>query len=173
ATGTAWDQILEQRVLRPFGMENAGFGWPSAQGDPWGHVIDGEDLSSCSPDDVFEVPFWLIPAGHLHASANDMGYFMQQYLKAYATAEHLSKHQVEHLFEPGIESALGWGVQEFGQHKRVAVYEGSLETFVAVIAIFPDADHGIFVVANSADPQSRQGLLEMIFALAPPASPRE
>tara|TARA_A100000164_G_C21801605_1_gene720964 strand:+ start:302 stop:550 length:249 start_codon:yes stop_codon:yes gene_type:complete len=80
-----------------------------------------------------------------------MDSLVEQYLKAYTTIKHFSKHQVEHLFDAGnrISSRL-WCTSVWSTHAGRSLYEGCPENFIAIIAIFSDTDHVIFVVASRA-----------------------
>jgi CubicO group peptidase (beta-lactamase class C family) len=68
-TGKPWEELIQQMLFKPLGMETSGFGAPGTPGSldqPWGHS------SSCMPLDpgnrLSDNPPVLGPAGRVHCS---------------------------------------------------------------------------------------------------------
>ncbi len=113
ATGTAWEDLMRQRLFGPLGMTSCGFGpnaTPGTVDEPWGHAVKPD--GTLQPLNVDNPPS-IGPAGTVHCSLADWLVFLREHMNgangqptvlglAPATWTTL------HTPWPGSEYALGW-----------------------------------------------------------------
>lgn len=151
--GEPWEDQLRDRLFAPLQIEG-GIGWPARDDtdQPWGHFADGDRFRPHDPTDDYQLPTFLRPAGDVNASLDGYARFLRFHLRGMrGEAELLDVESFQRLHRPigGTNFALGWGVQDL-QGVRTSVHTGSAETFYAVVAIQPDRDLTVAVVANAA-----------------------
>jgi D-alanyl-D-alanine carboxypeptidase len=71
-----WESLVERRVLKPVGIESAGFG-PCPKGAPQPHKLVEGMFSLLDVDDVTDNAPVVYPAGGLHMSLADYGKWMK------------------------------------------------------------------------------------------------
>lgn len=102
--------------------------------------------------DDYQLPPFLRPAGDVNASLEGYARFLRAHLRGLrGEADLLGVESFRRLHRPigGTNFALGWGVQDL-QGVRTSVHTGSAETFYAVVALQPERDLAVAVVANAA-----------------------
>lgn len=167
-SGSSWETLIQTRLFDELGMEEAGFGWPgqgnvSAGDFVWGHRMTEGESRPVDPDGSYRLPEVLAPAGDVHASMGDMGRYAAAYLRAWqGDPSILQTGTLRAMFEPRINSGLGWGIQPLMGHDPVAVYAGSADTFMVMIALIPEAERAVVVAANAADEEAERTVIELL-----------
>ncbi len=150
-SGQAYEQLLQERVLKPLGLKGK-FGWP-ADGDssqPWGHeVINGNPVAADPTAAQNQFPAWLTPAGNLSMSVADYARFAQIHLLALRGQPALlgmESYIKMHTTADGY--ALGWAPAVVNGVPCNA-HLGASGLFSAVIIVEPAGDKAVVVLANA------------------------
>ncbi|MFH1220871.1 MAG: serine hydrolase domain-containing protein [Candidatus Eisenbacteria bacterium] len=115
-TGMSWEEAIRDKVLKPLGMESAGFGGVGTPGQidqPWGHTEGAKPVATNGPS-TDNAPI-LGPAGRVHCTIQDWAKFVTDQLRGARGEPALlqdSTYQVLHRPPFGGDYALGWGVVE-------------------------------------------------------------
>jgi CubicO group peptidase (beta-lactamase class C family) len=175
ATGENFETLLQRGVFDPLGMASAGFG---AAGDsaPQGHR-DGHPVGAPTRS-ADGVPAMFTPAGNLHMTLGDWAKFALDQLAGSRGQGRLlttASYRLMQTAQPGSPAGLDWGVQASiaGRRGPVLAHGGSDGNSLAWIALFPESNTGVLVVANAAPEmgaeQATHALLGAVFArLSPP-----
>jgi CubicO group peptidase (beta-lactamase class C family) len=153
-SGRSWEELLRDRLFVPLGMSTAGSGWPNARDShaPWGHVEENGALRPTPPDDPYQLPLWIAPAGNLSMSLPDLARFARLHLLGFdGKAGILRPETFRTMHTKRLRGGLGWGVSALLGHEPVSTFSGSAGTFLAMIVLVHDSDLAVIVAANSAD----------------------
>jgi CubicO group peptidase (beta-lactamase class C family) len=179
-TGQTWEQLIEERIFKPFDMQKAGFGWPAAThpDEPWGHWEKNGKLVPNDPKGTYQLPVYLAPAGDIHMTLEELARFTRAHLVALRGKPTILKTSTARLMHTmRNQSGLGWGVVTLLDYYPVSVYTGSAGTFDAMIAITPGADIGVIVATNAgsekADAAAKDALRMLIKKFSPPPPERK
>lgn len=156
ASGAAWEELVHQKVFGPLELESCGVGWPATSerpNEPRGHYAGADGLRAQGLDE-YTLGAFMAPAGNLHCSALDLTRYGLAHLRGLqgedgflAAASVKELHRVRE--EGGVPYAAGWGLDpETGLHR----HNGSAGTFFSYLAIHPEKDLVITLLAN-AGPQ--------------------
>lgn len=159
AGGVEWEDLLRRRVFEPLGLESAGFGWPltAARPDqPWGHRAGafGFGLVPMAADDPYRLATCLAPAGDVHLSIEDFARYARFHLACLRGRESpvasIDAKLVRRLHRRDGEGAgaMGWLPLPIAG-EPASWHNGSLGTFFAWMALWPERDLGIVVAVNS------------------------
>ena len=113
ATGTSWEQLLQERLFTPLGMTAAGFGVPATAHTtdaPWGH--DPNPLNPALPD----IAPGFGPAGTVHASIGDLLPYLTMYMDGGVgpNGRIISEASLAAIATPRLEHyGFGWTVGRF------------------------------------------------------------
>ena len=170
ATGSAWEELLLDKICRPLGMETMGFGGlgtPGLVDQPWPHGANGKPLPKNGPD--IDNPAVLGPAGTGHGTLGDWAKFVADLLKGAAGEKALMKLETyEMLLSPpfGGDYALGWVVTErpWGGGK-VLVHNGSNNMNFATVWVAPLRNFAVLVATNQGGPAAQKACDEAAGAL--------
>ena len=155
-TGSAWEDLLRERLFKPLEMKSAGFGAPASPGkqdQPWGHFGVIGELRPVTPGPMADYPPAIAPAAVVHASLTDLARYAHWHADwNHAEPRLLSEQTFNRLHKriPGQNYAMGWSVEERdwgGGH--VLWHKGSNGMSYAVMWIAPKKD-AIFVAATNA-----------------------
>lgn len=167
-TDTPWEQLMEDEVFRPLGVEDFGFG-PPPPPSPAGHV--GETHTPVEPVPIADNPRALGPAGTMHFTFTSWARFVAAHV-AGDRGEHsgyLSDETWAKLHEPQLnEYAMGWGVRTPDKvGARVLAHSGSNTMWYAQVMAVPEWDAAILVATNcgtdicrEATPDASQAMLD-------------
>lgn len=146
---------LQERVLRPIGMNTAVVNVSDAQRNPnygksyW--LEEGQPIEA-DPEDYDGDP--LAPSGVLKASAAEMALYVATYLNdgiAPNGTRIISSDSLAEMLEPALEGyALGWQLMTVEGYDIVA-HEGSYDNYLSLIGFVPELELGFVILANSAD----------------------
>jgi CubicO group peptidase (beta-lactamase class C family) len=179
-TGQTWEQLIDERIFKPFEMQKAGFGWPAAQhpDEPWGHWEQKGKLVPNDPKGSYQLPVVLAPADDLHMTLEELARFTRAHLVALRGHPTVIKSSTaRQMHTQRNRSGLGWGVVTLLDYYPVSVYSGSAGTFDTMIAITPGADIGVIVATNAGSPQAeaaaKDALRMLIKRFSPPPPERK
>ncbi|MCL4180625.1 MAG: beta-lactamase family protein [Verrucomicrobia bacterium] len=158
-TGRAWEQVIQEQLFAPLGMNATGFGGTGTPGQldqPWGHIRAGQPVPNNGP--ATDNPPVLGPAGRVHASLQDWARFLTDQLRgAGGQSGLLQAASYSKLFTPpaGGDYALGWLVanREWGGG-TVYTHAGCNTMNYAVAWLAPRRGFGVFVCINQGDDEA-------------------
>ncbi len=169
AGGSVWEDMLVDRLLHPLGIRG-GVGWPAAEdpGAPWGHLLSEERIVPHPPDDEYQLPAVIAPAGDVHVAFSGYGRFLQMHLRAFRGVDDLlPAAAVRYLHRPTEQGpALGWGVQQLGELGEVSGHAGSAGTFVIVAFVHHQRDVAAAVAANAGHDEAERACATLLRRIA-------
>lgn len=138
---TAYDQLLDQRVLAPIGMMDTGF------------VLDAEQQSRLAPGtDANGLPTanWDLglfdPAGGLESSTNDMMLYAQAYLDRTTLGAAMDlATTAQAAIDPNVSIGLNWLLVNGGE---LVLHDGATGGYNAMFVLVPDEARAVVVLAN-------------------------
>jgi CubicO group peptidase (beta-lactamase class C family) len=154
ATGTTWEELMQEHLFRPLGIKSAGFGAPTA--GAWGHRSVAGRYSPVPPSPLADNPPVLGPAGTVHLSLPDWARYAILHLKG-ASEENpplLRKTTFRKLHTPpaGSTYAMGWGVSQPSWAQETALqHAGSNTMWLAQILLLPRSRKGFLIATNAGD----------------------
>lgn len=152
ATGKALEQLMQDEVFQPLGMSVAYA--PSARGQILGH-LEGRPLTGLRADN----PPLIAPAGAVKLSMADWARFAIDQMageKGRGVLLPAASYIALHTPQGDTSAALGWGVRNSWPAEspiRLLMHAGSNGHWNALIALSPDQDGGVLIVANTAGPE--------------------
>lgn len=155
ATGTAWEDLMTERIFEPLGMTGCGFGPPALdRAAPWGHVDGVFGLDPVDPSDPgADNPPAMGPAGTVFCPLQDWARFTSAHVAgARGDETFLSAGSWEQLHTPPAEDgyAGGWiAVDQDWGGGTVLTHTGSNTMFAAVAWLAPEIDTSWLVVTNA------------------------
>jgi CubicO group peptidase (beta-lactamase class C family) len=176
-TGTAWEDLMRDRVFKPLGMSSVGFGAPGRPGaieQPWGHHASGKPQE---PGPQGDNPVAIGPAGIVHCSMEDWAKFIALHLRgARGEAGLLLKPETFRTLHepgpgPGEKYAMGWLVGERpwakgeGGTGRVLTHAGSNTMWFCVVWIAPEKDFAVMVACNQGGGRAPQACDQAVAAI--------
>jgi CubicO group peptidase (beta-lactamase class C family) len=173
ATGQSFENLMQEQVFAPLGMQvDTG---PSRHGQVLGHKA-GKPLTGLAAD----IPPFFAPAGAtMKMSLADWSRFvLDQMAGERGAGKLLSQQGYRFLHTPQGESgaALGWGVKSnwpANAPMRLLMHAGSNGYWNALVALAPDSQSGVLVVANAgegsgAEQQQTRLVMSLVSGMAKP-----
>ena len=168
ASDRTWEAMILEDICGPLGIE-VGFGWPLLSGSdqPTGHSYGSEGAKPNGPDDEFDLPAIIAPAGDLSCSMPEYGGFLQENLRVLHGGDTiLPRNLMMRLHndgEPGV--GMGWGVQPAGGAGLSSAHVGGAGTFTCIVAVSHTQDLAIALSVNagSEEDESFEGALRLGF----------
>jgi len=152
-TGMSWEEAIQDKVLKPLGMESAGFGGVGTPGQidqPLGHTEGAKPAATNGPST--DNPPVLGPAGRVHCTIQDWAKFIADQLRGARGEPALladSTYQVLHKPPFGGDYALGWGaVERDWGGGFVLNHAGDNTMNHANVWIAPERDFAVLVCIN-------------------------
>ena len=151
AVGAPYEQLIQQEVFEPLGMESADFGTPLQHGpnQPNGHRDDG---TPSAPE--ADNPEAVTPAGRVHCTMQDWGRFVGAHLIG-PRGEHdlLKPSTFAELHEPAAGAdrsyAMGWGTgSRDWAGGEVLTHAGSNTMWYCVAWVAPAKNMAVLVACN-------------------------
>jgi CubicO group peptidase (beta-lactamase class C family) len=155
-TGRSWDELMTERLFKPLGMNDSGFGWPASderRREPRGHR---PTLLGVAPEPLrpgYKLPACLAPAGDVHCTIGDFARYASFHLCGLTGHARLLKpetfaylHTVVGEGEPPY--ALGWAVAKGEDGVTTHNHAGSAGTFYAVIRLEPERNRAMVAATN-------------------------
>lgn len=186
-SGQSWEEFVRSRIFRPAGMtsstaDSASRMATANRARPHARLngaIRGEGDQASLDEAASDLGSNAAPAGGLAISANDMAKWLQVQLGrgALPSGRLFSEAQANQMWQPVVLTsistytpelkpivpmfatyALGWTVQDYRGAKLVW-HGGAVLGSLAAVALLPDQGVGIYVAANSEEPQVVRGLM--------------
>lgn len=151
-TGQSFEQLMQDEVFLPLGMTVA-FA-PSERGEVLGH-LEGCPQTGLRADN----PPLIAPAGAVKLSMADWARFAIDQMageKGSGALLPAESYSALHMAQGDTSAALGWGVRDSWPAEnpvRLLMHAGSNGHWNALIALSPDQDSGVLIVANAAGPE--------------------
>lgn len=150
-TGTAFEQLLQDEVFGPLGMDSARLDQTPGADEPRGHV-DGRIADQARDGN----PAMLIPAGGVRMSLADWARFCIDQIRGEHGEGVLlqdATYRLMHTAQGETASGLGWGVAPriAGRAGPVLTHAGSDGNWYALVALFPGSGNGVLVTANAGE----------------------
>lgn len=158
-SGESYSAYVEQYIFAPLGMDKTSATLEESKEDGlipgyrnfFGIPIQGE------PDYPDENSWSLVPAGYISSSAEDMGNYLQMYLKGGEGI--ISQDGINTMFYNNIlqdESGqnyygMGWQISYGLFSEPVINHSGLVENYTSNMFIFPESDVAIVVLVNMND----------------------
>ncbi|MDP5132941.1 MAG: serine hydrolase [Paraglaciecola sp.] len=183
-TGQSWEQFVEQRIMRPLGMNHCFAGQVSEakQQDlatPHG-MVNGKLQAIIRAID-YSKPSVSAPAGGIQCSLNDMLRWVTVQLAEgkidakhglFSQAQHKMMWQPQTIMPLSASSkrrdnshfsayALGWRVNDMNGTLQVH-HTGSLAGMYSFVSLFPELDLGFVVLTNQQSSAARSALMYSI-----------
>ncbi|WEK58347.1 MAG: serine hydrolase [Candidatus Brevundimonas phytovorans] len=152
ATGKTFEQLMQAEVFQPLGMSVAYA--PSERGQILGH-LEGRPLTGLRADN----PPLIAPAGAVKLSMADWARFAIDQMAGERGRGALlpaPSYVALHASQGDTAAALGWGVRNSWPAEspvRLLMHAGSNGHWNALIALSPDQEGGVLIVANAAGPE--------------------
>jgi CubicO group peptidase (beta-lactamase class C family) len=177
ASGSTWEDVLQQRILDPLGMAGANFSTTVAEKAP-----DHATPHRKNKEEKIEVIPWrnldnIAPAGSINAGARDMSKWVRFLLGdgVFEGKRLISAANLAETFTPQIvmrmdENAramdpetnlmcygLGWTVQDY-RGRLLITHGGGIDGFRARVALVPHAKLGLVILSNLGNSQMPEAL---------------
>lgn len=179
-TGTSWDRFVEERIFAPLGMTRSSTSADSLRG--LANVASPHALIDGTP---VAIPYRNIdniaPAGSINASARDVAQWVLMLLNegAYEGRRLLKKETVAELLTPqtiiqsstpslpGLEPnfqayGLGWFLRDY-RGEKIVHHGGNIDGMTALVAMVPEHELGLVVLAGLNGSTLPQALMYRIF----------
>ena len=168
-TGRAWEEVIQERLFKPLGMQRAGFGGTGTPGQldqPWGHAKRGRPVANGPESDN---PPVMGPAGRVHCPLSDWALFVADQLRGAEGRDGLLKAATYRAMQTpagGGEQAMGWmSVERPWGGGRVLTHSGCNTMNFAVAWLAPRRDFAVLVCANQGDDAAAQACDQAAAAL--------
>jgi len=149
-TGESWEELMEESIFEPLGMNSTGFGPPGTTGlvdQPWGH----QKVDNVWQPSQWDNPEEIGPAGTVHCSVEDWVRFLTLFLKRDDTVI-LERRQIEKLIEPVGDYACGWLVdQKDWTNGNALFHNGSNARWFVSVWVAPEVNRAFILGTNSFD----------------------
>lgn len=163
-----WEEVIENDLFKPLGMNSAGFGPPGTPGwvdQPWGHTLkDGKP----SPAQFDNAPL-MGPAGRVHCSMADWGKFVALYIDPeHQKTPILAPKMINELITPSVgqEYAGGWIVTKRPWAGGLTLtHAGSNTMWYCVVWAAPKKHFAVMVATNVAGDDVEKAVDEAAAAL--------
>ncbi|CBA16683.1 putative beta-lactamase protein [Xanthomonas albilineans GPE PC73] len=163
ASGTFYEQLVERRIFKPLGMNDASLGLAGIQSSPrWAHphVRNRNGWVSLMPKPNY---YRLAPAAGVNASISDMAQWLiaqTGHRPDVLPAPLLATLHAPLIPTPGemrsgwrharvnsASYALGWRVLDYSGH-QVMFHAGAVQGYRGLIALLPERDLGVVILWN-------------------------
>lgn len=155
ATGTPWEDLLQQSVFQRLGIRSAGYGAMGTRGrvdQPWQHRLNGTKHVAIGPGPDSDNPAAIGPGGTVHMAMDDWAKFVLDHLKGLrGEPAQLQAESYRYLHTPlfGGTYMGGWSVAERGWGGgRVFTHNGSNTMNFAVLWMAPLKNIAVLAATN-------------------------
>lgn len=176
--GTSWEELAQQRIFAPLGMQSSNFAVSASQKSS-DFALPYKNAKEGAKEEVKEVPFRVIdavgPAGSINSNVEDMAQYLLMYLNKgkHGETQVLSESNVTQMTTPQMVSpsslrypeighasyGMGLGINSYRGHKMVS-HGGAIDGFTALLSFLPQDNVGVVVLTNlESDRNSLPGIL--------------
>ncbi|KPK64439.1 hypothetical protein AMJ83_01620 [candidate division WOR_3 bacterium SM23_42] len=175
ATGQSYEDLLQERIFKPLGMNKARIGgWPASKSEPdqpRGHYVAQTNVgkpTSQSLDDEYVLPAWMNPSGGVHCTILDYALYAREHLLGLqGKGKLLGQKDYETLHKTHVTVNLrdmyphmredreamfgyGWGIVKKDKG-YLSTGAGSGGTFFAQIYVYPALNVAFVGFTNCGD----------------------
>jgi len=162
-----WEELIEELLFRPLGMDGAGFGPPGSAevcDQPRGHTDDGRALE---PGPGADNPPLIGPAGTVHASLGDWAKFAALHLRGARGDVRVGEITLPRAVfarlhspcpGPGPRYGYGWGIETrpwAGGDGTTLEHNGSNARWYCIAWLGLESGVAVLVTANQATPAAK------------------
>lgn len=154
-TGQPFQELVTDRVLKPLGLNSAGFSAPKGaheDEEPMGHrVLLGYRQTFNPFDRISDLPALIAPAGRLHMSLADLLKYGRSHLEGHERTEPLLKKATWNLLHrPYLDNyGCGWMAIDKNQGNGEMIWHnGSNAMWYTLLIFVPKADTVLAFVTN-------------------------
>ncbi len=157
ASGRSWEQLVQEEVFDPLGLETCGIGWPATDQQPDQPRVHFGAQGSRRAQGLEEYPLrgFIGPAGDVHCSVADLARYGLAHLAGLSGEDGFlaaATIQELHRTDDDVPYAAGWGIDpESGQHR----HNGSAGTFFSYLVIDPEARLVVAFLTNAGPPDGQ------------------
>jgi len=151
--GKPWEDLINERIFQPLGMNSAGFGGVGTVGQidqPWPHLAGGVSAPVNGP--TMDNPEILGPAGTVHSTMSDWAKFLIDQLRGGSGMKALLPNEIYQAMQtPAPESKYGYGwiaVNRPWAGGKALTHAGSNTMNYCVCWLAPAKKFGVLVVCN-------------------------
>ena len=162
-SGMTWEELVRttfSQLALPYFI-----GFPNKESidQPWGHVLENNQLIAQPPTDPYHLQDYVAPAGDLAMSIVDYAKFIQLHLKGLLGESNYLKTDSYQLLHFGLKNyAYGWGNSvSKSTGKSVSYHDGSAGTYYAHTYISPSQQIAVIILANDASDQTQAAILKL------------
>jgi D-alanyl-D-alanine carboxypeptidase len=160
--GKPWETLIQERLFRPLGITNAGFGWPATNNpnQPNGHIEpgDGTFVPHDEQNTAEQIPLVFASAGDVYITIGEFARFTQMHLRGLrGQRDVLRPETIQRMHTPNGDYAMGWLILDV-EGVRTSFHDGSADTFISRIAIQPSKDRAVALVTNAGGEQGAAAL---------------
>jgi CubicO group peptidase (beta-lactamase class C family) len=180
--GKSWEELVEERIIGPMGLQSAGFGPQASLGKvdaPLGHLLVNGKPKAMLAGPNGDNPLVIGPAGTLHMSVLDFAKWAAWHAgEGKRQPELVPPNIAKKLHAPVIDTgvrenappgtpktgryALGWGQVSFDwSSSPVMTHSGSNGMNLAIVMIWTEADFGFVMMTNIADASADEALRKL------------
>jgi CubicO group peptidase (beta-lactamase class C family) len=172
SVNTNWEDLLENRLLKPLGMKNTTAHYNKAQESPFlssGYMWQEEQNKhkKLTMHNITNIG----PAGAINSNVDDMAKWLKLQLNNgnYKGKQIVSATQIQETWSPqikigsGAAYGLGWMMREYKGQKLV-VHDGSVEGYSAIVALLPESNMGYVLLTNLTQTALLGDSLNTVFA---------
>ncbi|WP_444922122.1 serine hydrolase domain-containing protein [Microbulbifer sp. CnH-101-G] len=165
-TGQSWEELIEQEVFKPLGIESAGFGPPGERNrvnvisQPRGHIELPEGKYSVGIGNEADNSPIMGPAGSVHMSLQDLSQYAFEHLQGIkGNGSLLNKETYQLIHTPALNLySFGWVQSTFGDETHIW-HNGSNTYWYSYVGLFPSRDLVITFSSNDGSFFSNQHLI--------------
>ncbi len=160
-SGMAYEDYVEEHILRPCAMERTTFLDPVAQGLPEVTQLYAVKRGEHGEEEVYPAPGWwqatpMTSAGFLRSTVTDLLHYLEAYLQGGRApgGRVLSEAGIARMLEPQVAMTpgqyygYGWMVWPDFHGHRLVEHGGSLKGIAAALGMVPDAGLAGAALAN-------------------------
>ena len=164
-SGKTWEQLVHL-ILSDSLHLRATTGWPNRMDSiqPWGHVVEDGALWPTPADFDYDLAM-AEPAGDISMPIADYATFVRMNLRGLLGHDNFLKASTYNFLHYGSEQyAMGW-LNTLPNASGLSEHAGSAGTFYCFTMIDLKSKAAYIVIANSADPTTKQALFRLIDAM--------
>jgi len=180
-TEKSWEQLIQERILTPLGMNETSVGekpFINAKNVAWLHErgVDGKPLKREKPFPFMNWVYTYAPAGGINSNVLDMAKWimMQSNLGQFEGKQIVSSENIQRMHRPHIFVAshgninnyygLGWVYEPYSPYS-ITWHTGGTSGFSTILGFMPEERVGIVILTNEANNNLPAALLHQFFDL--------
>ena len=179
-TGKRWEDLIEERILKPFGMADTGWTFPGRSNAAFAHGYTGDADQGIISDRIAALKgadWHLKGNGGMQASAADMHRFFRGIMSQPQAVRDILLEPHADGETPDVREGYGLFFRSNAQGLYRVGHGGSDGVFFAYFAWYPAHDAFVYFVGNNGEEPVRNELREVLKALQadlgiPPPAPR-